>query len=230
MTLDLATLLGRARSLEGRTVADLAVLANAGAPSGGASTKGKVGELLERVLGATGGSGERVVDFPSLGLELKTIPTTDAGRVLESTFVCAVRVDEDVDFDASWVKRKLARVLFVPIVGERRSPAPSRRVGGAVLWEPSDAQLAELRADYDDIMGLLGIGRVEDVSGHLGRWLQLRPKARDGSPRALAFGRDGERIRTVPRGFYLRPLLTEALLRDPTAIPLPSSSRERGPG
>jgi DNA mismatch repair protein MutH len=219
VTIDLQSLLERARAFEGRSVADLAALARAGAPSGGRSTKGKVGELLERVLGATGGSGERVVDFPGLGLELKSIPITAEGRALESTFVCAVRVDEDVDFDASWVRKKLARVLFVPIVGERRSPLPSRRVGAAVLWEPSSEQLAELRADYDDIMGLIGIGRVEDVSGHLGKWLQLRPKARDGSPRAVAFGREGERIRTVPRGFYLRPKLTEALLKDPLAMP-----------
>ncbi|NUO52196.1 MAG: DNA mismatch repair protein MutH [Polyangiaceae bacterium] len=219
MTLELYALLERARAFEGRSVEEIAALARAGAPSGGRSTKGKVGELLERVLGATGGSGERVVDFPSLGLELKSIPITEQGKVLESTFVCAVRVDEEVDFDASWVRKKLTRVLFVPIVGQRGSPLPSRRVGAAVLWEPSAAQLAELRADYDDIMGLIGIGRMEDVSGHLGKYLQLRPKARDGSPRAVAFGREGERIRTVPRGFYLRPKLTEALLRDPLAMP-----------
>lgn len=219
MTLDLHALLERARSFEGRSVAEIAELVRAGAPSGGRSTKGKVGELLERALGATGGSGERIVDFPGLGLELKTIPIDPDGKVLESTFVCAVRVDEEVDFDASWVRKKLSRVLFVPIVGERRSPLPSRRVGSAALWEPSSAQLAELRADYDDIMGLIGIGRMEDVSGHLGRYLQLRPKARDGTPRAVAFGREGERIRTVPRGFYLRPKLTEALLRDPLALP-----------
>jgi DNA mismatch repair protein MutH len=216
---ELAALLGRVHALEGRTVAELAHLARADAPAGGRSTKGRVGEILERVLGADGGSGERVVDFPALALELKTIPVTPQGKPLESTFVCAVRIDEDVDFDASWVKRKLARVLFVPIVGDRRTELGRRTVGPACLWEPTIAQLAQLRADYDDIMGLLGIGRVEDVSAHLGRWLQLRPKARDGTPRALAFGDEGERIPTVPRGFYLRTRFTEAILRDPSATP-----------
>ena len=75
------------------------------------------------------------------------------------------------------------------------------------------------RADYDDIMGLVGIGRVEDVSAHLGKWMQLRPKARDGRARTTVSGREGERIQTAPRGFYLRSSFTGALLRDPTATP-----------
>lgn len=219
MTQTLAGLLERAAAIEGQTVADLAALASRGAPAGGARTKGRVGEIVEIVLGADGGSGDKRVDFPSLGVELKTIPIDSGGRPLESTFVCAVRIDEEIDFEDSWVRRKLDRVLFVPVVGARGSALALRRIGKPIVWVPTGAQLTQLRADYDDIMGLLGLGRVEDVSAHLGRYLQLRPKARDGTPRALAFGPDGERIRTVPRGFYLRARLTEALLRDPAALP-----------
>ncbi len=219
MSATLDGLVARAAALVGRSIADLAAEAERVAPAGGVRTKGRVGELVEVLLGATGGSGERRVDFPSLGVELKTIPVDAAGRPHESTFVCAVRIDEDVDFDASWVKRKLACVLFVPIVGAKRSSLPERVAGRPVVWRPTPAQLDQLRADYDDIMGLIGAGRVEDVSAHLGRYMQLRPKARDGTPRALAFGRDGERIPTVPRGFYLRARVTEALLRDPAALP-----------
>lgn len=215
----LEDLVRRAASLEGCTVAELAKMAEREAPAGGVSTKGRVGEILEIVLGATGGSGERRVDFPSVGLELKTIPVGATGRPLESTFVCAMRIDEDVDFEASWVRRKLERVLFVPVVGARGSALSERTLGKPVVWSPSPQQLQQLKADYDDIVGLLGIGRVEDVSAHLGRYLQLRPKARDGTPRALAFGEDGERIRTVPRGFYLRATFTEAILRDTAALP-----------
>ena len=61
--------------------------------------------------------------------------------------------------------------------------------------------------------------RASDVSAHLGRWLQLRPKARDGRARTVAFGREGEVVETVPRGFYLRPSFTRALLADPAALP-----------
>ena len=68
-------------------------------------------------------------------------------------------------------------------------------------------------------MGLVGIGRIEDVTAHLGRYLQLRPKAKDGSVRTLARGAEGERFGTVPRGFYLRPAFTGALLLDAAALP-----------
>lgn len=216
---DTDELLARARALVGARVGDLAGSIGMTTPAGGAKTKGRVGELCEQALGATGGGGSRTHDFPDLGIELKTIPVDEAGAPLESTFVCATRLDEEVDFDASWVKAKLSRVLFVPVVGARRVPLGERVLGAPVLWLPTTAQLAQLRADYDDIMGLVGVGRVEDVSAHLGRYLQMRPKARDGSARTVAFGEDGERIATVPRGFYLRATLTRALLVDTAALP-----------
>jgi DNA mismatch repair protein MutH len=133
--------------------------------------------------------------------------------------VAAVDLGDDVDWDASWVRQKLTCVLFVPIVGDKGVPVEDRTVGEPSLFRPTPAQDAQLRADYDDIMGLVGAGRVEEVTAHLGRYLQLRPKARDGSARTVTFGREGERITTVPRGFYLRATFTRALLRDPTALP-----------
>ena len=199
-------LVDRAGALEGQTLDAVASLLGRAGPATGLHAKGKTGELLERALGATGGAAARV-DFPELGVELKTLPVGASGRPRETTFVCAVRVDEadTMEWDTSWVREKLRRVLFVPILEDRR-------IGRAFLWEPTADEDAVLRADFDDIMGLIGVGRIEDVSARLGTYLQLRPKARDGTPRALAFGRQGERIRTVPRGFYLRTSFTARLL------------------
>ncbi len=209
----------RARSLAGATVGALAARLGRSAPGGGASTKGRVGELVEVALGATGGSGARVVDFPEHRLELKTIPVTSDLRPHESTFVCAVDLRDEVDWPEAWVRAKLSKVLFVPVIGERTTPLARRTLGEPVYWEMSAAQEEILRADYDDIMGLVGVGRVEEISAHLGRYLQIRPKARDGNVRTVARGPEGEPIPTVPRGFYLRPSFTRALLLDPTATP-----------
>jgi DNA mismatch repair protein MutH len=208
-------LFDRARSLEGRTLARIADDLGAHRPGAGVRAKGKAGELLEAALGATGGPMARV-DFPELGVELKTIPIRADGSPAESTYVCKVRLEdaERAEWDASWVARKLRAVLWVPI-----SDDASRTIGRSLLWEPTRAQDAALRADFEEIMGLTGIGRIEDVSAHIGVYLQLRPKARDGSPRAFAFGADGERVATVPRGFYLRPRFTGAILKDPRALP-----------
>ena len=214
----IAALVSRALALEGLRLAELAASVGGDRPDGGVHQKGKVGELLERALGATGGSLARV-DFPALGVELKTIPVGKDGRPRESTFVCAVRLDdaETAEWEASWVRRKLARVLWVPILGDTRDA--QREIGRAVLWEPTAGQEDALRIDFEEVMGLVGIGRVEDITAHIGRYLQVRPKARDGSVRTHAFGRDGERIPTVPRGFYLRPTFTGALLLDAAALP-----------
>lgn len=214
----LADLLDRARALEGQSLGELAAIVGAHTPRGGLHQKGKIGELVELALGATGGSFARV-DFPALGVELKTIPVDDDGRPRESTFVCVVRLDEAemAEWETSWVRKKLARVLWVPVSG--RTESETRRLGRALLWSPTAEQEARLRDDFEEVMGLVGIGRIEDVTAHIGRYLQVRPKARDGSARTLAFGRDGERLATVPRGFYLRPTFTGALLRDPSATP-----------
>jgi DNA mismatch repair protein MutH len=208
-------LLARAHALEGWTLDRLASAHGHAKLGSGLHFKGKAGELVERVLGASGGPGA-TLDFPELGVELKTIPIKPDGRPAESTFVCAIRLEdaERAEWQTSWVRQKLMRVLFVPI-----SDDSTRMLGRALLWEPTSLQEEALQADFDDIMGLAGIGRIEDISAHIGKYLQLRPKARDGSPRALAFGADGERLRTVPRGFYLRARFTGAILRNPESLP-----------
>jgi DNA mismatch repair protein MutH len=181
------------------------------------STKGKVGELIERALGATGGS-NATWDFPRLQVELKTIPVDERGVPRESTFVCAVSLleAERAEWETSWARAKLARVLWVPI--DVRADG-SRHVGRALLWSPSEEQQRVLAGDFDEILGRIGIGDVEAVSAKVGRWLQLRPKAAHGGVRTRAPGGDGELLATVPRGFYLRARFTGAILRDAGALP-----------
>jgi DNA mismatch repair protein MutH len=179
-------------------------------------TKGKAGELLETALGATGGSAA-IHDFPGLGVELKTIPLDAKGAPTESTFVCAFQVAEAdaADWATSWARQKLSRVLWLPLV---EGEDGVRRIGEPSFWRPTVAQEAILRADFDELLGRIGAGDVESVTAHLGRWLQVRPKAATGAVRTIAYGHDGERIATIPRGLYLRARFTGALLRDPTTL------------
>ncbi|MCC6645891.1 MAG: DNA mismatch repair protein MutH [Polyangiaceae bacterium] len=206
---DTAELRARAAALEGLDVEALA--ARLGRTVGGPAvrTKGKVGELLERALGATAGTSSEP-DFVELGVELKTIPVRPDGRVRESTFVSAfslAHVDE-MEWETSAVRRKLARVLWVPIVHADR-----RTIGRATLWSPGPEDERTLAADFDELIGRIAIGGIEGVDARVGEALQLRPKAADGTKRAVALGPDGERIASVPLGFYLRARFTERLLR-----------------
>lgn len=202
-----AELLARALALAGTVV-----------EAAGLHRKGKAGESVERALGATGGS-TATWDFPDLRVELKTIPVAPrTGTPLESTFVCAVSLaDADrAEWSTSWVRAKLARVLWVPL---ETQPDGVRRVGTASLWSPTPEQQQILGADFDDILGRIGFGDVEGVTARLGRWLQLRPKAAHGRVRTLVQAADGETVATVPRGFYLRARFTGAILRDAAATP-----------
>lgn len=204
---DEAELLARARALRGAMV-----------QGGGLHGKGKIGEQVERALGATGGSAA-TWDFPELRVELKTIPVdARSGAPRESTFVCAVSLQdaEMAEWSTSWVRAKLGRVLWVPIESGEDG---AQRIGEARLWSPSPEQERVLAGDFEEILGRVALGDVEGVSARLGVWLQLRPKAAHGRVRTLVPGADGELVSTVPRGFYLRARFTGAILRDPRALP-----------
>ncbi len=214
-----AELFARASALAGHELGELADALGLQISGDPTRTKGKWGELLERALGATAGSRSEP-DFPHLGVELKTVPMRADGRALESTYVCVLDLEhaENLVWESSWVRRKLARVLWFPILAEdpdwRR-----RRLGAARLWSPSAAQEAALHADFDEIVGAFGAGLLERVTARWGRYLQVRPKAATGAKTLLAAAADGELVATVPKGFYLRAKLVSALFADETALP-----------
>jgi DNA mismatch repair protein MutH len=211
--------MARAWALTGRTLGDLAAeraLPFAGRE--GARTKGKTGELLEQILGATGGAAA-VHDFPELGVELKTVPIDGRSVPRECTYVCKLPLaDADrSEWATSWAKAKLARVLWVPIVTGDAGHAPA--VGTPLLWSPTAEQLAVLGADFDEALGAVALGGVEALSSRTGRWLHVRPKAASSRARTWSVGRDADWVRAIPRGFYLRTQFTGAILRDPAALP-----------
>jgi DNA mismatch repair protein MutH len=223
---DLRELEQRARALAGASLDELARAYGALDERASAHRKGTAGQLIERVLGATAGS-RAAPDFVALGVELKTLPVDGWGRPKESTFICSFALTdvERADWSSSGLRAKLAHVLFVPLLepplargAARRDEATKRTVGVPFFWRPSLEQESILRADFDDLVGLIALGNVEAVNARLGRWLQLRPKAAHGRVRTRALGRDGEHIATIPRGFYLRARVTRALLRDPRTV------------
>lgn len=206
-------LLARAEELGGRTLGDLAARFGEAAPADLRRAKGWVGQLVERALGATARS-RAAPDFEALGVELKTIPVRRDGVPCESTFVCTIDLVgiSSVDWEASLVKRKLSRVLWVPVEGERAIPVASRRIGAPLLWSPNAEELEALRFDWEELAAVIGRGDVDLVTGHLGRHLQVRPKAADSHSRRRGIDRDGVPLSTLPRGFYLRAGFTGRIL------------------
>jgi DNA mismatch repair protein MutH len=216
---DEAELLARARALSGLNLAEIAARFGLVAPPDLRRAKGFVGALVERALGATAGS-RAAPDFEVLGIELKTLPVDSRGRALESTFVCTIPLTEigEVEWASSRVRRKLNRVLWVPVQGERSITVAERRIGEPLLWSLSPETEAKLRFDWEELAGIIGRGDVETITGHIGRCLQIRPKARDSHARRRGVDVDGARFAALPRGFYLRASFTSEILRQNYAL------------
>ncbi len=208
-------LLVRASALAGTSLAHAASLVGQTAPLHLRGHKGWVGCLLETLLGATAGSTDQP-DFEAIGVELKTIPLRADGQPLETTFVCSIDLLSvaTVEWRQSRVYRKLQRVLWFPVHAERHIPIGERTLGSPFLWSPSEEQEAALRWDWEELAGKIGRGDIDDVTGHFGKSLQVRPKAAHSRVRRRGFDADGCSIAVLPRGFYLRPSFTGGIIRD----------------
>lgn len=208
-------LIERASALAGMTLGRAASLAGEPVPPHLRGHKGWVGCLLESLLGATAGSTDQP-DFQDIGVELKTIPLRADGRPLETTFVCSIDLLSvaQIEWRQSRVYRKLQRVLWFPVHAERHIPIAERTLGTPFLWTPSPEQEAALRWDWEELAGMIGRGDVDDVTGHFGHSLQVRPKAANSHVRRRGLDADGCSISVLPRGFYLRPSFTARIVRD----------------
>lgn len=211
---DQAELIERARAAAGLELGQLAAHLGCPVPADLRREKGWVGQLLEAWLGADALSLAEP-DFRALGIELKTLPVDRRGLPRESTYVCHLPLEGNVSepWEQCWLRRKLARVLWLPVEAAADIPLARRRVGTAILWSPTPEEEQVLRTDWEELMELVCLGELERITAHLGSALQIRPKAAHSRVLAPAVGRDGERILTNPRGFYLRPSFTAAILR-----------------
>lgn len=211
---DLSDLSVRAETLAGRTLGELAGEQAMAIPPDLRRAKGWVGNLIERCLGASAGN-RAEPDFPKLGVELKTLPIDARGKPLESTFVCTIALSKmaDTEWELSRLREKLAHVLWVPVEATRELPLGIRRVARPFFWQPSAAQESELRADWEAFSLAIAQGRTEEISGHFGQHLQIRPKAARGDSTRRAMDENGALYDQQPKGFYLRPSFTQSLVR-----------------
>ena len=212
-------LLARARAIAGESLAALARSQGVAVPRDSRRAKGWAGQLMEAYLGATAGSLSEP-DFQLIGVELKTIPVNANGTPRESTYVCTVPLlgESSIDWRDSSVHRKLARVLWVPIVTDTATPPGDRIIGSPLLWSPSTREASDLQADWQELMDMVCMGELESISAHHGTYLQIRPKAADSRSRRWGVGETGEHVRTLPRGFYLRPSFTRNILQQHYAV------------
>ena len=209
----LEQLLSQAQSIAGLTFGELADELHIPVPPDLKRDKGWVGMLLERALGATAGS-KAEQDFSHLGIELKTLPINAEGYPLETTFVSLAPLVQNsgVKWENSHVRHKLSCVLWMPIEGSRHIPLRERHIGAPILWKPTTEQERQLKQDWEELMDLIVLGKLEQITARIGEVMQLRPKGANSRAVTKGIGKNGEIIDTLPLGFYLRKEFTAQIL------------------
>lgn len=210
----LEQLLSQAQSIAGLTFGELADELHIPVPPDLKRDKGWVGMLLERTLGATAGS-KAEQDFSHLGVELKTLPINAKGYPLETTFVSLAPLVQNsgVKWENSHVRHKLSCVLWMPIEGSRHIPLRERHIGSPILWKPTAEQERQLKQDWEELMDLIVLGKLEQITARIGEVMQLRPKGANSRAVTKGIGKNGEIIDTLPLGFYLRKEFTAQILK-----------------
>lgn len=210
----LEQLLAQAQSIAGLTFGELADELHIPVPIDLKRDKGWGGMLLERALGATAGS-KAEQDFSHLGVELKTLPINAEGYPLETTFVSLAPLVQNsgVKWENSHVRHKLSCVLWMPIEGSRHIPLRERHIGAPIFWKPTAEQERQLKQDWEELMDLIVLGKLEQITARIGEVMQLRPKGANSRTVTKGIGKNGEIIDTLPLGFYLRKEFTAQILK-----------------
>ena len=211
---NLEQLLSQAQSIAGLTFGELADELHIPVPIDLKRDKGWVGMLLERALGATAGS-KAEQDFSHLGVELKTLPINAEGYPLETTFVSLAPLVQNSGgkWENSHVRHKLSCVLWIPIEGSRHIPLRERHIGAPIFWKPTAEQERQLKQDWEELMDLIVLGKLDQITARIGEVMQLRPKGANSRAVTKGIGKNGEIIDTLPLGFYLRKEFTAQILK-----------------
>ncbi len=204
-----ADLMARCRAIEGYSFGQLAQKLQIAIPQQAVQRKGWIGSAVEKALGTTAGN-LSLPDFVALGIELKTLPIHSNGKPAESTFVTSIPLltVSNQTWETSQCWAKLRRVLWVLIEADPGVPFAHRRIGKGVLWSPTVLEQKMLKQDWLELTMLIIQGKFDELDARMGLYLQVRPKAANG--RSLCYGLNefGQKILTLPRGFYLRSTFT----------------------
>ncbi|KTD50839.1 DNA mismatch repair endonuclease MutH [Legionella quateirensis] len=206
-------LLVRSNRLQGLSFAQLSMVLKLAIPSNPVHRKGWVGMALELALG-TDANNKSEPDFQQLSIELKTLPIAKSGKPAESTFVTSIPLltINHQNWKSSQCYAKLKRVLWIPIEGDKDIPFEHRRIGKGFLWSPNEQEEAVLSADWDYLTLQISTGDLELINAAVGNYLQVRPKAAHGKSLCFCYDAEGNKVKTLPRGFYLRSSFTAQIL------------------
>ena len=199
----------RCTTVEGLSFGQLSMGLDIPIPLNPSQRKGWVGQALELALG-TDANNKAEPDFQQLGIELKTLPIAKSGKPTESTFITSIPLltIHQQNWKSSQCFAKLKRILWIPIEGDTDIPYAQRRIGRGFIWSPDEAQEFILASDWNYLTLQIATGLLETIDATAGEYLQVRPKAANGKSLCYGYDSEGNKVKTLPRGFYLRSSFT----------------------
>jgi DNA mismatch repair protein MutH len=206
-------LIERCTYITGFSFAQLGLSLNLFLPTNPNQRKGWIGQAVELALGADGFN-KACPDFQHLGIELKTLPISRIGKPTESTFITSIPLltIHRQTWKTSQCYAKLRRILWIPVEGDTDIPYAQRRIGQGFIWSPNEEQEFILASDWNYLTLQMSTGYLETLSAKSGEYLQVRPKAAHGKSLCYGFDCEGNKVKTLPRGFYLRSSFTAKIL------------------
>lgn len=207
-------LIERCKQFEGFSFGQLAMELGLIIPEQSNQRKGWVGQAIELALGANA-SNKALPDFQYLGIELKTLPIAKSGKPTESTFITSISLltIHQEDWRSSQCYGKLKRVLWIPVEGDTDIPYLHRRIGRGFLWSPDQQEEQILAEDWNYLTLQISTGQLATIDAKAGTYLQVRPKGANGKSLCYGYDEEGNKVKTLPRGFYLRSCFTDMILR-----------------
>ncbi len=207
--------LNQLRSYDGQTIQELQNLLRIKIPESRIHTKGKIGTLIEKLLGCEAGS-RSVPDFEELGLELKIIPVNESGKPWETTAITSINFFNMLSWkwEDSRAYHKTRHILFAPIIKRtEKTLIQDRILKNPFIWSPNLKQDLQLKEDWELVANLIKEGKADTLSGRMGVYMQPRPKGRNSRDMVDAPGSDGNTIRVMRRAFYFLVKFTEPIIK-----------------
>jgi DNA mismatch repair endonuclease MutH len=178
---------------------------------GSLAGKAKGAVIVRRALGLQERS--RVVEFERIGLEVKTVRLSPAGRPYEAMSFPAFRYRELVDeeWPDSDLLGRLNRLLVVPLVGNHRTTTFEDCVlGSPFFWSPTDRELEGIAREWTMFRDEIRAGHALDLTpASRTTYIHVRPKARDGRDTDIA----PQLGPVIKKCFWLNKAYVEAIIR-----------------
>ncbi len=201
-------------SYVGRPFDQLASLAGREGKQGKAAVAQVVRALIgERAKGRSG-------DFLRFGVEVKTVPVDQSGRVVELMSFPAFVHEELVfeDWELSDLLGRLNRLLIVPVHRGPRTSLAETRMGQPIFWSPSETELDGIHQEWERFKALIEAGEARNLPlPSMTQYIHVRPKARNAQDRDQAPGG----FDVIKKSYWLNQRYLEEILRDRGVLTAP---------